>query len=580
MTEPDREQSTGSSPAFSLLAAERYEEQLEGARLLSESRGLALLWLTRDRWAHRVVERISFVDNERMRRLLSIDLELPWSLLDAECGSEVSSAVVPILAINAAEMQALEAKNGEGRSLPLRTATETAMITMAAVKRLLEPDATESREALRQRAAQTPAATTLGDEVEWNEESGAESLAEAVSREQLLLVDVPRADASRELVRIGWEETIHRDRPGIWLPGRIGVRVRAAAVPAARRHVEVNAPAGFEIGSLDYSPNLPEDKTSGSNAHAHVFTAGSSARDELLVSLKPKRRIALALLAPALSVFGLAIALISASALSGSQTVAGAILLAVPSLWAAYMVRTDTAGSWVGWDINGLVVGLTSFLAAGALVLEVGQLALDLTLAIAAVAGAITAIAAAASTTLDLKLDHERTRQVALVSYFASSFPSSRPTDEEVNTAVERLIESAYDTKSHEHNKLWEQAGNLAEERSFVEIPRPQPPQLSGVLAEDVLKLTEMRPEVLATQLSIPPRVLKDRLPDNVLGANERQKLAAVRAAALTLYGGLDRRGVTQWLSSGDDPPLNRIAHGEIEGVQRQLDRYLSSPAE
>ncbi len=576
MTEQGRKQDAGSLTAWSLLAAKRYEAS-EWEQLHSDAIGLACLWATRNRWAHRVVEQVSFIDNERMRRRLSIDVELPWAFLDSEVGFEIPGAVIPLLAGTGAELLTLDAQNGEGQSLPIRTAGETTVVAIAAMKRLLEQEKFEAGRAQRRHTEEAPVSTATGKD-EWNEERSAEALAEAVSRRQLILIDLPRTSAKREHIRVHWEETLRLERSRLWLPGRIGARVRAAAVPAAGRHIEVNAPPGLEVGSFGFSSAAPESKGSASTAHA--FTTSSHRDSEFMVSLRPKRRTALAFLAPALSVSVFAIALIGASDLSSSQSVAGGLLLAIPSLWAAYMVRTDAAGSWVGWDLNGIFVGLTSFLAAMALVLEASQLALDLTLVIAAIVGVITALAAAASATFELKVDFTESREPVLASYLAGSLPSTQPTDEEVQHAVEQLIESARNPEDEEHSSISEQAAELAEEQSFVEVPRPMPPQLAGALAEDVLLLTHLKPETLAAQLAISPRALSDRLPDTQLSAEERQKLAAVRAAALVLYGGLGRQGVTEWLSSGDNSPLHRIAQGEVKELQQQLDRYSSSPAE
>ena len=551
----------------------------------ADAAALATLWRTRDRWINRSVERVSFRETARMHRALSLDVEIPWDHFDAAHGHKRQSIPVPLLVSDrTSDLVAIEVRDSSGRLLPVRSPAETLLAAAGALRlivnssdRVLQPLGEESEAS----ADQDPAAAELS-RADWPNE--ANELVQALSRRQLLLVDFPRSDARRDVLRIDWDETIAPAGRRLWISPKSGLAIKAAAVASPSRHISIDAPPGFEINELRFHP--PDDAVDVPIAdETQHLEAAAIDGGELLLALRPTRRAAVQLFGPAVAIVGLSIALLATSTLSSSQSAVSALLLLAPAALAIYAGRPASVGSWLGWDIESFLIATTSFVAAVALALEVGQVALDILLSLAAIAGAVASVAALrlASGGGSPKGSPINSGRI-FVSHSAQPSTAPSPTDEEVRDAVDALIQSAVATEEPnsalEVHALQERAAELATERSYVEISRPVAPELTGALVEDVLRLTEIDPEDLAAYLEISAALPIDQSREDELSEDDLRKLAGVRAAALVLFGGLDPAGVRSWLTSGETPPLKMIADGDVEDLQLRLDAYTSSPAE
>jgi hypothetical protein len=569
-----------------LQTIEQSELTTRGPQRDADAVVLAMLWRTREKWINRSIEQISFSETSRMHRTLTLDVEIPWDHLDSRFEDKWQSAPVPVLlSARAADLLAISVKDSSGRLLPIRSLSEAVLVGAGALKLMVH--SSNPKPHVSDQESKTPSdrdETTVETKFHAGWPDEAEALAQALSQRQLILVDFPRSEAPRDLLRIEWEETISPAGRQLWIPPKSGVAIKAAAVASSSRHISVDAPLGLEISGLEFRPPSNAVDVAIPDAQQYPETTAIDG-GELLLALRPTRRAALQLFGPPLAVVGLSVALLATSTLSSAQAAAAALLLLVPAALTNYPGRSSSIGSWIGWDIEGILIGVTSFVAASALALEVNQVALDIFLSLAALAGAAASVAAAslvsrARLTRGSRVGGDRIFE----SYSAQPSRAPAPTDAEVEAAVDELIQSTLSTEESGHSRdietLQERASEMATEQSYVEVSRPDLPDLTGQLVDDVLCLTRIDPEELATYLDMSAGPLVKRSADNELSDIDHQKLAGVRAAALVLYGGLDSTGVRAWLTLGAEPPLKKIARGDIQDLQRRLDDYVSSPAE
>jgi hypothetical protein len=562
-------------------------EDLEavGARvphMSSDALAIGQLWLTHRQWAYRSVEQISFRETAWMQRILTLSVRIPWDQLDWECQEERRSAPIPILVGNrTAGLVALEAQSSTGQILPVRSLPETLLFGTRALQVILSGRFDQKLEEGEMALPPQDAKAKASSHTDWPDQ--AKALVQALHRRQLLIVDLPRTEASNEVIRIRWEETVTAEHRRLWIPPKAGITIDAGAVASPSRHISIDAPAGMEIDTMKLSsPSWLDVDARSTNAQQHL-EAVTGNEEQLLLTLKPTRRAALQILSPALAVTGLCFALLASSALSTTQSAVAALLLLAPALAVGYRGRSGSIGAWIDWDIGSMLLGASSFVAAVALTLGAGELARDLLLALAGAMGALVAFAAAKSA-WGLQVRWRPTGpSERMYLHYSARPPSARsPSDEEIEDAVDKLIESALTetTETRDAQILREKAAEMAREQSYVAVEAPTPPSLTGELIEDVIRLTQFDPPELGAYLDIPTNPLIERAPDSELSQEDQQKLANVRAAALVLCGSLSAAGIRKWLTFGEESPLSKISRGEVDDLRQRLDAYTSSPAE
>lgn len=530
-------------------------------RLKSDAAALSLLWTTHAKWNRRSIERVELVE-DRVLRSLSVDVELPWRFFESEAVERRSSVPMPLLVSDrAAELIGMEVRDGADRRLPLRSLEETTVLGIAALALLI--DATDSRPAHEfldlwlpsiLDADQTPGSISLAEKSDLGDD--ALRLLSALKQRELLLVDVPRGAAARELFTATWEEPLVQRRRSLRIAPALAATVQVGASLSPNRHVAIDVPRGLELeGSVSSSRTIR-------------------------MTLRPTRRAALQLLTPMLAIVGLSIALLVTSSVSGARSALAALLLLGPGLFAAQQIRSGPLASWSGWGVDGIVIAVSVFFAAAAVALEASGTAIDVFVSLAGLAAATTGFAAAVLVAPREERSGGETFRHAHLDAFYEPMPpvAGESTDRDVTQAVEDLIASLSNDPVDAIAEP-DLAVSLTAGESYVETARPSEPELTGDLIHDVLTLAHIEPDVLAEQLGIPAGSIADRVDDEELSIDDRRKLAAARAAALTLYGGLDAQEVGRWLTDGEVPPLEEIARGEVDRLRERLDRYLTSPA-
>lgn len=230
----------------------------EPARPAGHDRATKTLQLLADpaRWTHRRVEHLVFVDDQTVRRAVSVDFEVP---------AELTGVPIPLALLRKRPLVDFDLRDEGGRALPMLTRRQNGRIASEVLLAAAEavtgealgddlvadllrvstaaPEEAEAvLEGLRAGARGTEGAALLGD-------PGFETLAFELARSFLLLVEIP-PDGVRRVLKFAYAE------PFGWrtaLPERMSWRAAGVEidVPAVARggsyHFEIQAPEGLEI---------------------------------------------------------------------------------------------------------------------------------------------------------------------------------------------------------------------------------------------------------------------------------------------------------------------------------------------
>jgi hypothetical protein len=121
--------------------------------------------------------------------------------------------------------------------------------------------------------------------------------------------------------------------------------------------------------------------------------------------------------------------------------------------------------------------------------------------------------------------------------------------------------------------ELVRQAASLAQLLPAVEVERPEVPELTDDLLEDVRRVCGLTYAQLARVFGISERAVAGWRASGV-PRHRATVLQALRAIGLALVGGLGVQGVARWLSDGSPSRLDRIAQGEEQDVAQEARRY------
>jgi hypothetical protein len=99
---------------------------------------------------------------------------------------------------------------------------------------------------------------------------------------------------------------------------------------------------------------------------------------------------------------------------------------------------------------------------------------------------------------------------------------------------------------------------------AYYEVPVHEPPALTGNLIVDVCRLTGTRRVELAEAFGVKERTVYNWQRSGASpGPDVERGLRALRAIAITLFGGLGAKGVGRWLAVGEPSRLLRLARDD-----------------
>ncbi len=357
-------------------------------------------------WVHRRVEQITFVDEETVRRRVSVDFEIPHSYASPE-GVTLDTWLAPLALLRkGSPLVDFDLLDEEGRSLPLLATNEGHRVAAAALVsragtilqregRTLGSELTEALSgaaACERREAKTAIRRAMAPQRGTDprrflaRDPHMPRLVDDLARNFLVLT--PISDPTkRRVIKFSFLESFKRPS---YIPLRVlGWRrthlefVIGGAGMARSYHCEIGAPDRLEIMQAQLSEVRASGATirdrrsaCGNRVHLQLTDVPSDTNAVLEADLRATRRGL-----PAMSaVLGVAVSLLltagvvfHASALRGGDTTA-ALLVAIPALLAAYLSRPGEheLASRLLIGIRWLtgVIGLLVFLAAATLVAE------------------------------------------------------------------------------------------------------------------------------------------------------------------------------------------------------------------
>jgi hypothetical protein len=360
-------------------------------------------------WITRRVERMEFLDDEFVRRSVSVDFRLPNWYLELDTG--VGDQFVPIAMLAKRPLVDFDLRGEDDRALPLADSRRTAKVAtgalLASANGALEQfhrTTTEEIASDLQRAASC--SIDEADEAVsrvFERHRGSETTRRLLARdarldkllrelsENFLVLTPVEKTAERRVLKFTYLERLRFENDGFWVKmGWSSPQFRwhiFGASMAASYHCEVEAPKDLEItfarlraGSEGEEEDEPawEKNVSGVTAmrrvHLYVSEVPSDTNAVLIADLRSDRR---SMARPAV-LFGLAVSILLTAGIvfrqgvSKSSETAAVVLVAIPALLAVYLVRPDEHKlasrllSGLRWLIAG--IGSLAFVAAASLV--------------------------------------------------------------------------------------------------------------------------------------------------------------------------------------------------------------------
>jgi hypothetical protein len=311
------------------------------------------------RWVHRRIEEIEFIDESRLRRHLSIDFTLPnlASVLPGYAKEPIQ--YVPLGFFAKAVLRDFDLRDESGMALPVLTRRTTQAINIEILIALAEQAVSQAggsldadaRNDLRRIVVDSPdAAGEALSRVRTRFKSNAlDALSADLSQYFIMFVPLPGAPERRRILKLAWEETY--SGPNFNRIFRLFARfarfhlVLASIGNSASYHVEIQAPEELMVQKVAITRNdlgKPGTKTySGGRPRFHLYipdaSRGSVALATLYFGLEPIGLLETAIATAVALGAGLAIHFWLHGHLVGES--ASAILIAIPGLLAAYIVR-------------------------------------------------------------------------------------------------------------------------------------------------------------------------------------------------------------------------------------------------
>ncbi|HEV2815343.1 MAG TPA: hypothetical protein VGW10_18955 [Solirubrobacteraceae bacterium] len=381
-----------------------------------------ILWwlLTHRRWVRRRAERFELLDDRTVLRRMTVDIVLPARVMDHDVDRALTA--VPITVLAKKKLRAFDLRGEEGQALPalstpdnvrLATATLRASarsvlrhdahpVTMAVLRYVAASDAKAAATVVK---AFDPAAKLSDDQLarvakrvleERPRDAATGPLAPAVAEIRVLGADtaftrlleelaagfvlltphVKDGTSRRRIVKLGYEEGFDpregrrrwlRRSMG-WAPSQVDFKIPGAA-RAASYHAEVLAPADAEILTASARAGADPDAADnefnpGGRTHLHLVNADPQYEaPELRVELRARRS---GLLHSAVVTCALAAALLAGGRLrleqlAGQVEAAATLLLLVPGVLAAYVVRPGEHAL-----VSSLLIGVRAMLLVAA----------------------------------------------------------------------------------------------------------------------------------------------------------------------------------------------------------------------
>jgi hypothetical protein len=364
------------------------------ARPAGHDRATKTLQLLADpaRWTHRRVEHLVFVDDQSVRRAVSVDFEVP---------AELAGVPVPLALLRKRPLVDFDLRDEGGRALPMLTRRQNGRIASEVLRAAAEAvtgealgddlvadllrvstaapeEADAVLEGLRTGARGTEGAALLAD-------PGFETLAFELARSFLLLVEIP-PQAGRRVLKFAYAEpfgwrTALPERMS-WRPAGIEIEVPAVA-RAGSYHFEIEAPEGLEIawagllafgGGGAFEEHVVEEEEGLRRVHLYLADVPYGADGVAGVWLRTPRRgflrqAWLSGLATTLSL--LLLTLLSPRLPGGTASGTTAILLAAPGFLSLFAARPGEHGM-----LSRLLLGVRAVLLAQAAVAYLGAFAL------------------------------------------------------------------------------------------------------------------------------------------------------------------------------------------------------------
>lgn len=357
-------------------------------------------------WVHRRVEQITFVDEETVRRRVSVDFEIPSKYANP-VGLSLDTWFAPLALLRkGSPLVDFDLLDEEGRSLPLLATDEGHQIAAAALvsragaileesggglnssltkdlQAVASCERRDAREAVR-RALEPQRGTDPRRFLA--RDPHMPRLVDDLARNFLVLTPI-EDPAQRRVIKLSFLESFRRPS---YIPLRVlGWRktelkfVTGGAGMARSYHCEIGAPERLEI----MQANLSEIRASGAKindrrsacgnrVHLQLTNVPSDTNAVLQADLRATRRglpSMSAVLGVAVSLLLTAGVVFHASALKAGDTTA-ALLVAIPALLAAYLSRPGehelATRLLIGIRWLTALIGLLVFIAAASLVAE------------------------------------------------------------------------------------------------------------------------------------------------------------------------------------------------------------------
>ena len=386
----------------------------------------ALLLNTR-RWVHRRTELISFIDENSIRRRVSVDFtlpSLPGGMLDERAGRRV--AYVPLTLLRKRVLRSFDLRDEDGRVLPLLTRAQNSAIAremllrcaqavLGAGERLADDVAADlaaitsaddhagARPALERLCRPADGCPSASQRRALMSEPRLRALTEDLVHSFLLLVPVAAQPGVRRILKFSYEEEpgprLYGRRGRLsWLAQTFGWAPVPYLLPAssmgdsASYHAEVEVPEDLEVArtrtvDLKRGQLLADNIEPSGAQRVHIYSPG-----------KPRTVWGLAEVSVLVSRSGLLMAMLFTSLLTAMMLTLGlarleevaqttdatsALLLAIPAIFAGYLLRPEehplVTKLFAGLRCLVLLSGLCALLACGMLVAQVPGPALHLT---------------------------------------------------------------------------------------------------------------------------------------------------------------------------------------------------------
>lgn len=366
-----------------------------------------------DRWVHRRVEQIEFLDDRSVRRKVSVDIELPSNEPEREVAGKPMD-LVPLALLRKEPLVGFDLRDENGGTVPLLTRQQNAFVSwslLAAVGeaaarnagfslplpldvlsdlRLLTSERADKAERAlktfkkpRRQDSRPLRKALMRDEV-------FSSFAEALADNFLLLVLLEHQPSGRRVLKFSYVEPLPwpllRPRASLrhtlWL---LRVRLGLASVPldfevpalneAASYHFEIEAPRGLMIESAEIA-----DEGSGAalvdvpnprGARVHLYAASTIESSEGIAWIWLRPTVTGLIRISALFTFAVAalLALIASRSEAVRAGTSMGLLLAIPGFLAIFIVRPGEhlLASRILLGIRSVVVGAGLLPMAGAL---------------------------------------------------------------------------------------------------------------------------------------------------------------------------------------------------------------------